>query len=321
MRHHPFQIGAINYFGYGGLPLKKIRSTLPLHTGDTLTYATFSRESVKDSISAVIGRPPTDVNITCCDASHHIQIFIGLPGSTSRPVPTAPTPSGQAQLDPEGTRLYEQEQKALGQAVASGDAGEDDSHGYMVSNDPSLKALNLAMRSYAIGRESELRRVLESSSDPKQRRAAAALLGYVQRSPTQAKSLSKAMDDPDEEVRNNAVRGLAVLSGITGTEPMQIDVQPLINLLYSGTWTDRNKASFLLLRMTESRNPQILHSLRKEAMEPLVEGASWTGDPGHSTPFLIILGRIGAIPNDKLDEMLKSDNKKEIISAAFSAAG
>lgn len=320
MKHHPFQIGAINYFGYGGLPLEKIRSKLPMHTGDTLTYATFSKKPINDAVSAEIGKQPTDVNVTCCDASQHLLIFIGLPGSTSRPVPTAPPPSGDTRLDLKGLRLYEQEQAFLGQAVARGTAGEDDSQGYMVSKDPSLKAVNLAMRSYAIGRELDLRHVLQTASDPKQRRAATALLGYVQRSATQAEALSWAMDDPDEDVRNNAVRALAVLSAVTGKEPLQISVQPLINLLYSGIWTDRNKASFLLLRMTEARNQQVLRSLRKEAMGPLVEGASWTGDPGHSTPFLVTLGRIGAIPDDKLDEMLKSDDKKAIIAAAVSSS-
>jgi hypothetical protein len=37
MEHHPFKIGSINYFDYGGLPLAKVRSVLPLHTGDTIT--------------------------------------------------------------------------------------------------------------------------------------------------------------------------------------------------------------------------------------------------------------------------------------------
>ena len=101
---------------------------------------------------------------------------------------------------------------------------------------------------------------------------------------------------------------------------MQIDVQPLINLLYSGVWTDRNKASFLLQRMTNSRNPQVLSLLRSEAMGPLIEGASWTGDTGHDTPFLIILGRIGNIPDNKLNQMMRTNNSKDIISAALSSS-
>jgi HEAT repeats len=320
MDHHPFQIGAINYFGYGGLPLQKVRATLPLHVGDTLTHATFSKKPINDAVLSAIGKLPTDVNVTCCIASQQLEIFIGLPGSTSRPVPSGPVPSGNTHLDPEGLRLYEQEQPLIGQAAVRGTGSEDDSHGYMISNDPSLKAVNLAMRSYAIGRESELRQVLQTSSDPKDRRAAAALLGYVQRSSTQAEALSKAIEDPDEEVRNNAVRALAVLSAATTSDHLQINMKPLINLLYSDIWTDRNKASFLLMRMSEARNPEVLRSLRKEAMGPLVEGASWTDVPGHSTPFLVVLARIGGIPDYKLDELLKSGNTNAIISAAISSS-
>jgi hypothetical protein len=320
MEHHVFPVGAINYFGYGGLPLQKVRAALPLHVGDSLTHATFSKKPINDAVLSVIGKLPTDVNVTCCIASQQLEIFIGLSGSTSRPVPSGPIPSANARLDPEGLRLYEQEQPLIGEAAAHGTGGEDDSQGYTISDDPALKAVNLAMRSFAIGRESELRHVLQTSGDPKQRRAAAALLGYVRRSPTQAEALSRAIEDPDEEVRNNAVRALAVLSAATKKDGLQINIKPLINLLYSGIWTDRNKASLLLMRMTEARNPEILSSLRKEAMGPLVEGASWIDVPGHSTPFLVVLGRIGSIRDDRLFELLKNGDKDAIIAAATSSS-
>jgi hypothetical protein len=319
MEHHPFAIGEINYFGYGDLPLQMIRAAVPWHTGDTLTLATFSRKPVEDAIQSAIGKPPTDVNVTCCDPSGHLELYIGLPGSTSHTVPTSPAPSANTHLDPRAMALYEQGEPLLMQAVARGAAGEDDSQGYMLSNDPALKAVNLAMRSYAIGRESELKKVLQTAKDPKDRRAAAALLGYVRSSNTQAEALSQAINDPDDEVRNNAVRALYVLSAATATDRPKIDVEPLIHLLYSGSWTDRNKASLLLLRMTDARNPEVLDSLRKEALAPLIEGGSWVDVPGHSTPFLLILGRIGGIPDQKLQDLIKSGNKDAIISAATTA--
>lgn len=320
MEHTPFAIGEINYFGYGDLPLQKVRAALPWHIGDTLTLATFSRKPVEDAIASAIGKPPTDVNITCCDASKHLEIFIGLPGSTSHSVPTSPTPSGNAHLDPEGLSMYQREQPLLMQAIARGTAGEDDSQGFMISNDPALKAVNLAMRSYAVGRESELKQVLQTASDPKDRRAAATLLGYVRSSNTQAEALSQAITDPDNEVRNNAVRALSVLSAATTNDHPRINVKPLIDLLYSGSWTDRNKASLLLLRMTDVPNSEVLDSLRQEALAPLIEGGSWVDVPGHSTPFLFILGRVGGITDQKLDNLIKIGDKDAIIAAATTAA-
>jgi HEAT repeats len=317
--HRPIQVGAINYFGYGGLSLDRVRSVLPLHVGDTLTLAVFSEKSIDKAVWRAIGKVPTDVNPVCCDDSHRLLLFIGLPGRTSRPFSTNISPSGKAKLDANGMDLYDQDMAALKQAVENGSAGEDDSLGYMVSKDPKLKAVNLAMRAYAVGHEHEIRSVLQNSRSPKHRRAAAALLGYVEHSPAQVEALVSAIEDPDELVRNNAVRALSVLFAAPGNERLEINVRPLINLLYSGVWTDRNKACFLLWRMTDSRDPKLLESLRREAIGPLVEGALWTGDPGHTIPFLIILGRIGSLSNSKIDEMLKNNDVGGIISAALSS--
>ena len=318
MARRPFIIGEINYFGYGGLPLQSIRAAVPWHSGDTLTFATFTRKPVEVGIQSVLGKAPTDVNVTCCDDSKKLEIFIGLPGSTSHVVPTRPAPSRNIHLDPEGMRLYEKASEFLVQAVARGTAGEDDSQGYMLSKDSALKTANLEMRSYAVNREAQLKHVLATASDPKDRRAAAALLGYAKSSDTQAEALSQAITDPDDEVRNNAIRALSVLSASNTYKHPKINVEPLIELLYSGSWTDRNKASLLLLRMTENRDPEVLNALRQRALAPLVEGASWTDVPGHSTPFLLVLGRVGGIPDQKLEDLIKSGNKDAIIATASS---
>ncbi len=319
MEHRPFAIGEINYFGYGGVPLQKVRAAVPWHVGDTLTFATFSKKPVEEAVRSALGEPPTDVNITCCDPSGHLEVFIGLPGSTFHPVKAAHSPSGEARLDPEGLRLYTQEGPLLAQAVARGNAGEDDSQGYMLSNDPELKKINLAMRTYALDRETELKQVLQTSSSVQDRRAAAALLGYAHSSIAQAEALSQATTDPDSDVRNNAVRALFVLSAASTADHPQINPKPLIDLLYSGSWTDRNKASLLLLRMTDSRNPVVLRALQREALPPLVEGASWADVPGHSTPFLLLLGRIEGIPDQKLEDLIKGGDKAKIIAAATAA--
>jgi hypothetical protein len=63
----------------------------------------------------------------------------------------------------------------------------------------------------------------------------------------------------------------------------------------SGYRTDRNKASLLLLRTTESRSQEIIHSLRSAAIKPLIAGASWTDVPGRSAALLVNIGRMGGI--------------------------
>ena len=68
-----------------------------------------------------------------------------------------------------------------------------------------------------------------------------------------------------------------------------MNLKPLVDLLYSGTWTDRKKASWLIANLTDGqRDSKMLGQLRKTAMPPLVEGAKW--DPAHAGFFLTILG-------------------------------
>lgn len=316
MEHATFQVGEINYFGYAGIDLDLIRAQLPLHTGDKLIFATFSRDATEVALTRLTGHRPTDIAIVCCDQSKHLFVYIGLGGSSSHPMPVAVVPGGHDRLDPTAARLYDQEMAALLSAVSAGNAGEDDSNGYMLSNDPALRQIELSILAYVAPREADLVRVLRNSSDPHQRQIAAAFLGYVPRSSIQVAALTAAVSDPDDEVRNNAVRALSVLSAARNSSPLLIDTHFFVALLFSGKWTDRNKGSLLLLRLTEHRDPTLLASLRHEAIQPLIEGASWHGDSGHSTAFLVVLSRCLSIPEDTLKQLIDSHDAATIIAAA-----
>ena len=302
MEHMVFQVGQVYYFGYGGLDLSKLRAHLPLHAGDSFSYATFDGYKIEAAVTLVTDKPATDISEVCCDQAKKVTFYIGLAGTTSRSLPTTAPPRGADHLAPEALALYDAEIAALGPAMAAGRNGEDDSQGYMLSNDPASHAINLKMRTYAVGREAEITRVLEHASDVKDRQAAAALLGYVQRSPTQVNALERAILDADGDTRNNAVRALAVLAAAQDATPLEVDPKPLIALLYSGKWTDRNKASFLLSRITERDNPALLKALRQEAIPVLAEGASW--DEGHGIAFVMILGRVLGVTPARVKEMI-----------------
>jgi hypothetical protein len=71
----------------------------------------------------------------------------------------------------------------------------------------------------------------------------------------------------------------------------------------------------LLARLTEGRDPALLAALRKEALQPLVEGASWS-NIGHAGVFLEILGRIADIPEGKLQQMITGGKSAPIIGAS-----
>jgi len=59
------RIGDIEFFGYKGLDVAKIRRTMPVHEGDE--YSDRTKNEVRQAVAAMIGKEPTDVAAICCD--------------------------------------------------------------------------------------------------------------------------------------------------------------------------------------------------------------------------------------------------------------
>jgi hypothetical protein len=318
VKRETIQIGQINYFGYAGLNLKKVQKNLPIHIGDSVSYERFDRDEtqIQQVVQEITGKPATDIAEVCCDKAKHLLVYIGLSGRSSHPVVISSAPHGSDHLESTALSLYEQTMAAIENAVRHGSAKEDDSRGYALFDDPATRKIQLAMRAYAANRGPELERVLRNSADVQQRRVSAWLLGYADRSPAQIQCLAEAATDPDEVVRNNAIRALEVLASAPTSTPIRIDPAPFISLLFSGKWLDRNKASILLAHLSRNRDPVLLGELHAKALQPLIEGARWK-DLGHSSAFLAILGRIGGIPEARLDSLIAAGDKTPIIQAAL----
>ncbi len=314
------EVGQINYFGYAGLDLPSVRARLPLSVGDSLTLTTFAREqaSISQEVQGVTGKPPTDLAVLCCDDHHHLLVYVGLEGSSSRPVASMPKPRGTQRLAPAAASLYALDLQALAAAVARGELREDDSAGYALSYDPVARKIQLSMRDYAAARAGELEQVLRGAVNARQREASAVLLGYAPLSQPQVDTLAYAARDEDPEVRNNAVRALALLTTAPEASAFRIDPTPFVDLLLSSRWTDRNKGSLLLARLTESRDPGVLTAVAERALPSLVEGANWT-DAGHAYAFQEILGRVGGIPEARLQELIRNGQTAEIVAAVAPA--
>ncbi len=316
------EVGQINFFGYAGVDLDSVRARLPLSVGDSLTLTTFAREqaSISQEVQGVTGRPPTDVAVLCCDNKQRLLVYVGLDGESSRPFPSAPAPHGTDRLAPAAMQLYTLNLRALALAGARGELREDDSAGYALSYDPGARKVQLAMREYAAAHEGELERVLRMAGSSQQREASAVLLGYAPLSQPQVDALAYAAHDADPEVRNNAVRALGVLGTAPEASGYRIDPTPFVELLLSSRWTDRNKGSLLLAKLTESRDRSVLALVAAKALPSLVEGAQWTS-ASHAYAFQEILGRVGGIPEQKLQEMIRDGETSQIVAAAVAQEG
>jgi len=314
-QNDPRRIGSIEFFGYSGLNLDQISSALPLRVGDPFPGPSKTREGTNKAVTSVLGRPPTDIAPVCCDAQGNYMIYIGLPGASVKPTKFNPVPTGNTKFPAQIVELYKQTMDASSASVLKGDALEDDSKGYALAiNDPALRAKQLEVRAYALRHEHLIRAVLDFSSDTQQRIVAAYLLGYARQSPKQIDSLVRASHDADEIVRNNATRALGVLADSSPRVAARIPAGKFIQMLSSGSWTDRNKASALLTSITSTRAPKLLAELRSEALVPLIEMARWRSY-GHAYSARILLARIAGIDEERARKLTNADNADEIINA------
>ena len=307
------KIGELEFFGTAGQDPAAIRAALPAHEGDTLAFTEEAvdhvRAQVSETVEHITGHAPSDLVTVCCDGKGQWMIYIGLSNHGLR---YNAAPAGDAKLPSEALQLYNNAMDRNMDAARSGQSAEDESKGYALSAYPPYRDVQLAMRKYALEHEPEIRRVLETSADADQRKAAAQLLGYAAQSKTQIDALARAAFDPDSTVRNNALRALAVLAASSPKVAARIPADRFIPLLLSGSWSDRNKGGLLLLHLTASRDPKLLADLRKQALGSLIEMARWRST-GHAIAYRVMLGRIAGLEEKKLEDLAEKGQVQEIL--------
>src|SRR5262249_44176811 len=145
-------------------------------------------------------------------------------------------------------------------------------------------------------------RVLDTSADAEERAVAAEAVGYLRQSRRQLDALVKAALDPNEEVRNNAVRAIGVLLNARPELRGMVRIKPFIDLLNSGTWTDRNKGLMVAFTLAQGRDTKVLRDLTSQATDSLIEMAQWY--KGHAFAARMILGWAAGLDDTKLHQMV-----------------
>ncbi len=266
------RIAYIEFFGYEGIDVRAVRQALPFREGDAFQPETI--EQARSAVRRIIGREATNVATVCCTPSRDWVVFIGLPGASTRPFAFSSAPSGIVTPPPEFTRLYEAAERTGNAAVMNSQAEEEGGSGFRLLKEPAARAAGLALRTYALGHEEEILNLL-TSSDGRLRAMAADTLGFIRRTPRQIAALVHAVRDPDTGVRNNATRALSEILLADPAAASQVPPGDFIDMLHSGIWTDRNKASAVLLFLTQLRDPRLLARIQSEAGGALLEMASW----------------------------------------------
>jgi HEAT repeat protein len=270
------RIAYIEFFGYEGIDVRAVRQALPFREGDTVQAQTLevTQEQARSAVRRIIGRDATDVATICCTASRGWVVFIGLPGASTRPFAFANPPSASVIAPPEFTRLYDAVERSGRQAAMNSQGEEERDAGFRLLKEPAARAAGLALRAYALGHEEEIL-TLVTSSDARLRANAVDALGFGRRTPRQIAALAHAVRDPDAAVRNNATRALFEIVAADPASSSQVPPGDFINMLHSGLWTDRNKASMALFALTQSRDPHLLARIQSEDGSSLAEMANW----------------------------------------------
>lgn len=314
IEQRPARVSFIEFYGSAGLDVDKVRAALPVREGETfptLLALDDVRTRIEEAVRRVTGRPATGVSLVSPGQDVWL-IFIGLSGDSTKNFRYHPAPKGAARLPADALEVYRQVGDAFDRAMQRGAMGEDDSKGYLLSSDDAeLRARQLAMREYAVRHEGVIRAVLRSAADGEQRAVAAHLRGYTNQSARQLADLVWASHDPDERVRNSAIRALGVLARSDPKVAARIPPGGFIEMLNSGIWTDRNKAGALLDALSQWRTPRLLAALRARALPSLLEMARWR--PSHAYYARVLLGRMAGIEEERLVELARDNEQVEVI--------
>ena len=307
------EIGAIDFYGVRTVSLNDLRTALGMEVGDSLG------PGVRDGVTRLEALPGVEhaaAEAVCCeDGKYTLYIGIIEPGTAA--LAFDPAPTGQIELPDEIVQAYEAFEAAFDQAVQAGDFAEDDTEGHAYMHFPAARAAQERFVQLASDHRAELVTVLHQSANQEHRAIAAQVLAYLPDKRTVVPALVEATRDPYPTVRNNAVRALALIAGFGRRHPdrgIMVPSEPLVDLLNSLVWTDRNKSSLALMQITETRDSTLLALLKSRALPSLIEMAQWKA-MGHATAPLVILGRIAGMPDTDIFAALASNRREPILEA------
>jgi hypothetical protein len=280
------------------------------------------KHSVEQKLAAVRGVDDAFLTLVCCTQDRKSILYVGIEEASTPCQKFQPAPTGSMRLSEDVLSAGNDFEVTFHKSVLVGKFGEDDSKGHSLDSDPDVRAIQLRFIVLADAHLSNLKDVLHNSSDSQQRALAAQVLGYVKDKQAIVPDLVAALRDPDADVRNNSTRTLLVFAEFSPKPPAQkitISSQPFIELLNSCIWSDRNKSSGALAKLTEKRDPTLLAEIREQALPSLLEMARWK-NLGHVWYALMILGRIGGLTDDEIQKNLDHGDRESMVAPAISPA-
>jgi hypothetical protein len=308
-------IGIIDLYGLRTLPESTVRGTLGIREGDPVPDST---GPATRRLRALPNVADARLNLVCCSSDGKAILFVGVAEFGAPLSATYSAPTGSIRLPDYIVKLGRAFDDTLMAAVRQGQAAEHDSAGHAFFDYPAANAIQHRYLAIAAAELPILRDVLHHSASAAHRALAAELLGYAPNVAVVVPDLENAIHDPDDAVRNNAMRALAVIALYAQQSPLlgiRVSATPFVQMLNSLVWTDRNKASFALFELTANREPALLAVLRTRAVPALLDIARWRS-AGHAYSGYMILGRVEGMPEDALVQAWQHGDRSAVLDSA-----
>lgn len=309
-------VGVIDFYGLRKVTEAQIRAVLALKEGDPLPK---SKGDVEESLEQVRNVVRARLEAVCCQDGKAI-LYVGVEERGAPHFDYNPAPTGDVRIPDDIHVVYAQFLAAVNRAARQADTTENLSAGHSLLSDPASREQQLRFVPLAEKHFSVLKDVLKNSSDEEHRAMAAYVLGYSKNKRAVVADLQTALRDPDDTVRNNAMRALGAIAVLAARQPAdteperRIIVQPtwFVEMLDSLIWTDRETALNVLVTLTEGRDARVIDHLRERALPSLVEMAHWK-HLAHALPAFILVGRIGGISENEIETAWSGNGREALI--------
>jgi hypothetical protein len=304
----------MDFYGLSRVSEAQIRAALGVKEGDPLPP---SKADVEERLEKISGVVRARLEAVCCEAGNAV-LFVGIEEKGAPHYNFRPPPEKDVGLPDEIVEAYGRLIEAVAEAARKGDSAEDWKSGHALAVNPALRTEQQRFLAYAAGNVPVLRDVLRNSADSEHRAIAAYVIGYAPTKRLVVDDLQYAMQDPDDSVRNNAMRALVAIAVLAGRDPdLGIRISPtwFIEMLNSIIWTDRSKAALALVNLTESRDARILDQLRERALPAIVEMARWKS-LGHALPAFLLTGRIAGLPEQEIQDAWSKGEREGVLGQA-----
>jgi len=318
------RIGLIDFFGRRTVSEAQLRKALGVKEGDPLPR---SKGDVEENLEKVPNVVHAQLEAVCCEDGKAV-LYVGIEEKGAPHFDYLNPPAGLVKLPEEIHDEYAQFLAAVGLAVRAGETGEDLSQGHSLMANAGCRKHQERFLALAETHLENLRNVLRNSVDEEHRAIAAYVIGYAPKTaraiPGVIEELQHALRDPDDTVRNNAMRSIGALAVLAARKPeLEIRIAPtwLLEMLNSLIWQDRTTAAGILVTLTESGDAGLLDRLRQRSLDSLVEMAGWKHLP-HALSSFILLGRLAGLKEEGIREAWsRQDRTAELKRLAKAARG